>query len=236
MSTLVVIPAYNEEKNIRNVISSVHGVLPSANILVVNDGSSDRTLEEASNSSAYIVSHPYNMGYFAALLTSYKFAVENNYDYLLLIDADGQHDTNFLVTLYYEIQNGNADTVIGSRFMGDYKYDMPLVRRIGSKCFQIILYLVTGQKFTDPTSGFKALNRRTFQFLSRDEYLANYPDADVLLLSYLKGLKIKEIPVQMHPSVNGKKSMISGFKVVYYVYKFLISIIMTLIRAKRGVL
>jgi glycosyltransferase involved in cell wall biosynthesis len=226
---LVVIPAFNEEEQIATVIQQVKQQVPEAQIMVVNDGSSDRTEQKALACGAKVLSHPFNMGYGVALQTGYKYARKYGFDYVLQMDGDGQHDPQFLRTLLAEVQGGKVDVVIGSRFLGGGEYHVPLLRRMGMLLFGFIASRLSGQKITDPTSGYQALGRRGIEFYTRDAFPADYPDADVLVMLHRAGLRMREVPVAMRPNSNGR-SMHSGWKPLYYIYKMLFSISLNLLR------
>lgn len=225
---IVIIPCLNEEKNIPPVIRQVKKVLPRAKILVIDDGSTDKTAVLAQKAGAAVVSHPYNLGYGAALQTGYKYALASNFPLVCQTDGDGQHCPEFLPLLLKEIQNGRVDLALGSRFLGKYRYKMQFVRRLGIFLFSKIIFWLTHQKITDPTSGFQAMNQKVARFYASEIYPTDYPDTDILIMAYKKGFKIKEIPVKMHPKDQSK--LHSGLKPIYYAFKMLLSILMTILR------
>ena len=226
---LIVIPAYNEEKTIGSVIKGISNVAQTADIAVINDGSSDRTETVARDAGAFVINLPFNLGYGAALQSGFKYAVRHGYRYAIQMDGDGQHNPSSLISLVNEIEKNNADVVIGSRFLGDNNYNAPALRKIGMKIFSIITNFITGQKFTDPTSGYRAINSDILKFYSNDIYPVDYPDADVIIMLHQAGFRIMEIPVDMNPSLTGK-SMHSGLKPIYYLFKMMLSIFVTLLR------
>ena len=226
---LVVIPALNEEERIATVVQQVMEQVPEAQIVVVNDGSSDRTAQEALAYGAKVLSHPFNMGYGVALQTGYKYALKNDFDFLLQMDGDGQHDPRYLRALLKEVEVGEVDVAIGSRFLGVGEYHVPWLRRIGMLLFGFVASRLNGQRITDPTSGYQALGRRAIEFYTHDSFPGDYPDADVLVMLHRAGLLMREMPVRMRPNSNGH-SMHSGLKPLYYTYKMLISIILNLFR------
>jgi glycosyltransferase involved in cell wall biosynthesis len=227
--TLVVIPALNEAEQIAHVVQEVRKEVPEAQVLVVNDGSSDQTEKIALRAGAKVLSHPFNMGYGVALQTGYKYARQYGFDYVLQMDGDGQHDPRYLQGLLKEVQEGGVDVAIGSRFLGEGEYQVPLLRRVGMRLFGFIASRLSGQKITDPTSGYQALNQRAIEFCTRDAFPGDYPDADVLVMLHRAGLRFREVPVGMHPNLNGR-SMHSGLKPLYYIYKMLLSIMLNLMR------
>ncbi len=228
---LIVIPALNEAGPIASVIQQVREEIPGAQVLVVNDGSTDETEQKAKAAGAKVLSHPFNMGYGVALQTGYKYALKYGYEYVLQMDGDGQHDPRYLPVLLKGVQDRNVDVAIGSRFMGEGGYKVPPIRRVGMRLFGFIAGRLSGQRITDPTSGYQALSRRAIEFCTRDAFPGDYPDADVLVMLHRAGLRFREVPVGMHPSLNGQ-SMHSGLKPLYYIYKMFLSIMLSLMRKK----
>jgi len=234
---IVIMPAYNEEANVARVIRAVHERLPSADVVVINDGSSDRTVQAAAQAGARVISHPYNMGYGAALQTGYKYARENGYRLLAQIDADGQHDPVYILEMLNLIRQGQADVVIGSRFLLDNGYRAPFARRVGMLLFGTIASWATGQKVTDPTSGYQALNRKAFCYCSGDVYPADFADADVLIMLHRAGLRIREVAVKMYPSVNKTSrylNMYSFLTPAYYIFKMSLAVFVSVLRERGG--
>lgn len=227
---IVVIPAFNEEKQIAYVVQQVKREIPEAQILVINDGSSDATDKKAREAGARVLSHPFNLGYGVALQTGYKFAIKYGFNYVLQIDGDGQHDPRYLKNLLEELRKGDVEIVIGSRFLGEGSYQAPFLRRIGMRLFAFIAGRISGQKITDPTSGYQALSRKAVEFYSRDFFPGDYPDADVLIMLRRAGLRFREIPVKMYRNPNGS-SMHHGLKPIYYTYKMCLCIMLNLIRS-----
>ncbi len=211
--TLILIPAYNEEMNIATVLNNIRRECGKVDILVINDGSHDKTAEVAKKAGAIVVSHIYNMGYGVSLQTGYKYAVDHNYEFIIQMDADGQHDVCNIGEIYKELSNPNKhyDIVIGSRFLADdNKMKVGLAKRIAIGFFNMAIKLVTRKHFTDPTSGLQGLNRRAFTAYSLyDNFDTNYPDANIVTKMLLNGYKFKEVPAVMHSRTCGT-SMHSG--------------------------
>ena len=224
----IIIPAYNEAGRVGATIAGIRKGT-SADIVVVSDGSKDNTAQEARAAGATVIELPFNLGYGAALQTGYRFALGGGYDYAVQMDADGQHDAAYISVLLKEVVAGTADVVIGSRFLGHNDYRPTTIKKIGMAFFRGVASFLTGQRITDPTSGFQALNRTVMQFYASDEYPADFPDADVLVMLHRKGMSFREIPVRMHPS-SKKKSMHSGLVPIYYFFKMILSIFLTLLR------
>jgi glycosyltransferase involved in cell wall biosynthesis len=228
--TIIIIPAYNEEKRIAAVVNAVCASMPEAQVVVINDCSQDDTVDVARQAGAIVVSHPFNMGYGAAIQTGYKYARDKGFDYLVQLDADGQHDPTCIPHLLKPVVEGKTDIAIGSRFLGN-SYRPPLARRLGMALFRRIVSLVTGMPVTDTTSGFQAFNRDVIRFFAMDIFPVDYPDADMLIMLHRAGFRMSEVPVRMFENSEGK-SMHSGLKPLYYMFKMLLSICVTLMREK----
>jgi len=229
--TLLIIPAYNESKMIGKIIIEIKNQLPDLDILVVNDGSIDATDIIAKKHGANVISLPFNMGYGAALQTGYQYAQNKNYQYILQMDADGQHEPKHLNNLLRTIKEDRVDIVIGSRFLNECNYQASCVRHLGMIIFSKITSLIIKQRITDPTSGFQALNHRVLKFFTSEFYPSDYPDADVIVLLHSIGFRVKEIPVIMYSALN-KGKIHNGLKPLYYVFKMFLSIIMIFLREK----
>ncbi len=220
----VLVPAYNEAKSIERVVKTIRETNPQADVIVINDGSSDGTQALAKGAGATVLSLAVNLGYGAALQTGYKYALRQGYDYTVQIDGDGQHDPRFVNELIATLKSG-SDVVIGSRFLGNLgNYDNPTIRELGMMFFRSLIYFFIRKRITDPTSGFQAMSRPVFElFATSKQYPSDFPDADIIILLHYAGFKVSEIPVVMYNSETGK-SMHSGFKPLYYIIKMLLSI------------
>jgi len=227
---LILIPAFNEGRRIAKTVKEIRGVVPNAVILVVDDGSFDRTGGEARRAGAIVLRHHFNLGYGSALQTGYRYALEKGFHILVQMDGDGQHDPEGIPSLLRAVRKGKVDVAIGSRFLGTCLYHIPAVRRIGMLIFAWIATLLSGQKVTDPTSGFQALSRRALKLFASRHFPVDYPDADVIVMLKKAGLSFSEIPVIMRPAPSGK-SMHSGIlKPLYYIFKMSLSLFVTLLR------
>lgn len=222
---LVIIPAFNEEKNIEAVIRKIKAEPSPKDILVIDDCSSDQTAVLAKRAGARVVSHVFNLGYGAAVETGFKYALANGYSFVAQMDGDGQHEPRCLSDLFRTVRSGEADVVIGSRFLENSgRYRPGLARKIGMRFFRALIRFFIRKTITDPTSGFQALNRNAIRFLVVNNlYPPDYPDADIVLLLNNIGFRVTEIPVVMYENTTGQ-SIHSGFKPVYYMIKMLLSI------------
>jgi len=228
--TLVLIPAYNEGTRIGQVVRQVREIVPEYDVLVVNDGSRDNTALVASAAGAEVVSHPFNLGYGVAIQTGYKYALAQAYEYLVQMDGDGQHDPAFIMKLLAPVTAGETDIAIGSRFLAVDSYEPSGVRRIGMGFFRRLVSWLIDQRITDSTSGYQAINRRVIHFFTTEIFPCDYPDADMLITLHRSGFRIREVPARMYANAAGK-SMHSGWKPLYYMFKMLLSIFVTLLRA-----
>jgi len=230
MKVLVILPAFNEEKSVGLVVKKIIEMTPY-DVLVVNDCSEDGTAEAAKMEGAIVLSHPVNMGYGVSIQTGYKYALKNSYDYLVQMDSDGQHETKSIFTLLGTVESGECDLAIGSRFLGGGDYSMEPLRKIGQCLFGGIASKISKKEFSDPTSGFQAMNRKVIKFFSSDIFPCDYPDADVIIMAHFAGVRIEEVPVVMYRNKTGK-SIHSGMKPVYYVFKMFLAIFIILLKDK----
>ena len=224
----IIIPAFNESVRITATISDIRKCT-DADIVVVSDGSTDSTAAEAKTAGASVIILPFNLGYGAALQTGFKYALRKGYQFVVHMDADGQHNPAYILPLLKVVQSGAVDVAIGSRFLGEGDYKARTLKKIGMVFFRAITSVITGQTTTDPTSGFQAMNRNAMKFCASDAYPVDFPDADVLIMLHRQGFRYKEVPVQMNQSPE-KKSMHSGFVPLYYLFKMMLSIFVTLLR------
>jgi len=221
---LVVIPAYNEEASIGSVIDEVRENLPEAEIAVVNDGSLDATSSMARSKGATVLELPYNLGIGGAVQTGCRYAVQEGYEFVVRLDGDGQHSPGEIAKILRPLLEGEADIVIGSRFLSQEGYKSTLVRRVGIKFFSLLIFLICRGKIKDPTSGFNGMNRKGIAFIS-SKYSSDYPEVEALIVARRRGLRIKEVPVLMNKREQGKSS-INYVEAFYYMIKVSISTLM----------
>jgi len=226
---IAVIPCYNEELNVAALIDEIRRSQPSLDLLFIDDGSTDRSAEIARSKGARVLSHPFNMGYGVALQTGYEFALGRGYEMVIQLDGDGQHDPSFIEALRAPVDRGEVELTVGSRFLEGHGYVPPFVRRAGMVIFGGIASIITKRRVTDPTSGFQCLSRPAFRYFTGEHFPFDYPDADVLILLHRARFRACEVPVNMRDNPQGR-SMHSGLRPIYYVFKMFLSIIMTLLR------
>lgn len=227
---LVIVPAYNEEKNIGRVIEDLKSVALDLDILIVNDGSPDNTSAVArSTGKAMVVDLPKNLGIGGAVQTGFKYASRNGYRIAIQFDGDGQHIAGEIHKLLGALENRGANMAIGSRFLQKHEgFRSTFVRRIGIRLFMVINSLLIGQRITDNTSGFRAYDRKTIDFLAR-YYPVDYPEPEAVILLGRNGFRIEEEFTRMQERQEGGSS-ISGIKGVYYMVKVMLAVFMTSLR------
>lgn len=213
---LIIIPAYNEEDAILPTLRKLTQQ-NKFDYIVINDGSSDNTQKILEENHFHHISLPVNLGIGGAMQTGYKFAFRNNYDYAIQLDADGQHDPADLEKLVNEIKIANVDMVIGSRFVEKTNYKGAVSRRIGIYYFYFMLRMMTNLKITDPTSGYRIVNKKVIEEFARS-YPVDYPEVEVIVRLAKKKYRIKEIKVEMNQRQGGKSS-ITPLKSIYYMIK-----------------
>lgn len=210
---LIIIPAYNEAKSIGKVLDNLKGY----DVLVVNDASTDNTREIAESKGFKCISHKENRGYCGALVTGYQYALEHDYDYVIQMDADGQHDTCNIEPLMNEIAKDEYDIILGSRFLKDSNcYKTGFLHRLGYKYFSLLVKMLTGTTIKDASTGLQALNKKAYSYCIQ-HFETKYPDANYVIHMLLHGFKIKEVPATMHERISGT-SMHSGIPVKYVWY------------------
>jgi hypothetical protein len=219
---LVIIPAFNEEGSVGKVVEEVHTHLFQADVLVVNDGSTDLTSEIAKSKGAIVLNLPFNLGIGGAMQAGYQYAYEKGYDIAIQVDGDGQHDPKEIVKLLKGLKEKKMDIAIGSRFIVDSGYKSSLMRRVGISIFSKVISTIVRQKITDPTSGFRAASRRAIQIFA-SEYPQDYPEPEALVLLHQCRLKIGEVSVAMSERYSGESS-ITKIRSIYYMVKVLLAI------------
>jgi glycosyltransferase involved in cell wall biosynthesis len=229
MKPLVLVPAFNEAARVARVVAGVRAAVPDATVLVVDDGSTDDTGLAAQAAGARVVRLPFNLGAGVAAQTGYKLAVREGYDCVVQLDADGQHEPADIPALLDVIARHQADVAIGSRFLGSVPYRPGVLRRTGMGLFRWLAWLLTGVRFSDVTSGFRAFGGDVVRYVATEWYPTDYADADVLITLRRAGFRLQEVPVRMYPRTGGR-SMHSWLRPIYYVFKMLLSVALAPLR------
>lgn len=225
MKILVIIPAYNEEKNIKKVVSDLQENYKQYDYLVVNDCSNDNTEKILFEQKTEYVNLPVNLGIGGAVQTGYRYALANNYDIAVQMDGDGQHNSQYIEDIIMPIIDGEADAVIGSRFIEKKGFQSSFLRRLGINFLGNLIFLLCGTRIMDATSGFRAVNRKGIELFAK-EYAQDYPEPEAILALSIRKLKIKEVPVIMNEREGGTSS-INGMKSIYYMVKVSVALLVT---------
>lgn len=220
---LIIIPAYNEAENIEHVVKHMMEEAPQYDYLVINDGSSDNTLEICREANFHYLDLPINMGIGGAVQAGYVYARKNHYDIAVQMDGDGQHDITYLEQMLQPIMEKKADVVIGSRFLEKEGFQSSASRRMGINILSGLIRLTTGQRIMDVTSGYRAVNRRFIDIYSQD-YPTDYPEPEAIVAAIMHRGRVKEVPVQMKAREGGTSS-ITFKRSVYYMIKVTLAIL-----------
>ncbi len=234
MKILVIIPAYNESAVIAKTVREVREKAPMADILAVNDGSSDNTLEILRREGVDHLNLRCNLGIGGAVQSGYVYALENGYDYAVQIDGDGQHDPAYIMPIIEQMKKDGANVGIGSRFIDGKGFQSSGLRRFGIRFLSRLIRLACGVRVLDVTSGLRVADRSCIELYARD-YSDDYPEPEAIVAATAHGAKIVEYPVIMRSRSTGTSS-ISAVKSVYYMIKVSLAIIMykTILRKRFG--
>ena len=229
---LVIVPAFNEQDSVGGVIEEIRRFDPKLEVIVIDDGSSDRTAEVAREHGAHVASLPFNLGIGAAVQTGFRYALANDFDLAVQVDADGQHDPFELPKLFAPLEAGEADLVIGSRFAGERAFRSSFVRRLGIRLFALTVSAMARRRLTDTTSGFRAVSRRGIALFAAD-YPHDYPEVEATVMVVKHRLRLKEVPVRMRARAGGRSS-ITALRSVYYIFKVLLALFVELFRSRKA--
>lgn len=238
MKTLLIIPAYNEEENILRTCKNIeeYNKLNNQNIdyIVINDGSNDNTLKILQENGLNHINLIKNLGIGGAVQTGYKYAYEKKYDIAIQFDGDGQHDINYVPKICSPIIEGQADMIIGTRYLdkSSSNFQSTFMRRLGSNIISIFIKIFCGKKITDPTSGFRAVNKKVIEKFAKD-YPTEYPEPESTVQLLVNKYRVDEVPVSMNEREGGVSSIRLG-KTVDYMIKVLLAIVVDSISFRRG--
>lgn len=224
MKTLVIIPAYNEQENILNTIRDIGENCPGVDYVVINDCSRDNTEQILRENGVCHISLPCNLGIGGGVQTGYRYARDKGYDIAIQFDGDGQHEAKYLPDLMAPIEGGQADIVIGSRYIRKTGFQSTGLRRAGISFLSHLIRLLCKVKVLDVTSGMRAVNRRFIEEYAR-EYAQDYPEPEAIVLAAMKGAQIAEVPVEMRERQAGSSS-INPLRSVYYMIKVSLALIL----------
>ena len=227
MKCLAIVPAFNEEGSVAGVVRELlaRGDL---DVLVVDDGSTDRTGAEARAAGARVLPLPYNLGIGGAVQAGFRFARRHDYDVAIQVDGDGQHLPSEIDRLLDPLRDGSADVALGSRYVEDTQYRSSIPRRLGMILFSSFVSRITGRRFWDTTSGFRASSRPVIAYLA-EHYPSDYPEVEALVLLSRAGFRIREIACRFRDRQGGRSS-ITPLRSVYYMVKVTLAILLGLAR------
>ena len=225
---VAIVPALNEEASVARVIDEIRAFDPGFEVVVVDDGSADRTAEVARAAGAQVIRLPFNLGIGGAVQTGFRYAFENGFDLAVRLDGDGQHDPQQLGAILEPVLAGEADIAVGSRFTGAPGYRSSRSRRIGIRVLAWTVSALVRQRVTDTTSGFQALNKLGIRLFAAD-YPHDYPEVEATLMVHRHKLRLTEVPVRMRERSAGRSS-IGALAAVYYMVKVLLALFVGLFR------
>ncbi|EPA2134168.1 TPA: glycosyltransferase family 2 protein [Streptococcus pyogenes] len=231
MKKLIIIPAYNESRNIVNTIRTIESDAPDFDYIIIDDCSTDNTLAICQKQGFNVISLPINLGIGGAVQTGYRYAQRCGYDVAVQVDGDGQHNPCYLEKMVEVLVQSSVNMVIGSRFITKEGFQSSFARRIGIKYFTWLIALLTGKKITDATSGLRLIDRSLIERFA-NHYPDDYPEPETVVDVLVSHFKVKEIPVVMNERQGGVSS-ISLTKSVYYMIKVTLAILVVRLKGNR---
>jgi glycosyltransferase involved in cell wall biosynthesis len=226
---VAVVPAWNESGAIGGVVDEIKAVDPSIDVVVVDDASTDDTARVAEQRGAVVLRLPFNVGIGGAVQTGFRYALDEGYVLAVRLDGDGQHDASEIPKILAPVESGDADLVIGSRFVDDSgSYRPPLARRLGIRVFARLVSLLGGQRVTDTTSGFVALSRTGIELFAQ-EFPHDYPEVEATLVALRSGLRVAQVQVDMRERTTGSSS-ITFVRSLYYIVKVMLALLVASLR------
>lgn len=225
---LVIVPAFNEEESIERVLDRIQQLSMTLDVLVVNDGSQDRTVEIANRKNVLSVTLPYNLGIGAAMQTGYLYALDHGFDYAIQLDADGQHPVEAIPEMIQAVLQDKVNMVIGSRFLKKTDYQSSFWRSFGIRIFRWLTRLISSKVITDPTSGFRIIDKALIAEFA-NYYPEDYPEVEAIILAGKKGYQIEEVSVNMQERQGGYSS-IRLFHAIYYMVKVILAMIIDIFK------
>ena len=223
MKTLVIIPCYNEQDSIVKVVDNLKKNAPDVDYLIVNDCSTDGTEKILKENGYNYINNPINLGIGGGVQAGYKYAMQYGYDIAVQMDGDGQHDPKYLSAVIEPVAQGKYDMAIGSRFIEKEGFQTSFMRRIGINIISAFIFVLTGKRVKDTTSGFRACNKKLIDFFAAN-YADDYPEPEAIMACLACGYSVGEVAVVMEERQGGVSS-ISSFKSAYYMIKVCLALI-----------
>ena len=227
-SLLILVPAFNEEAAVGQVVREVHQAVPEVPVLVVDDCSIDSTAAVAREAGAEVISLPHHLGLGGAVQAGYKLAFELGFQYVIRIDGDGQHDPRYIPAIFEALRTSACQMVIGSRFVEGNSNQTSLARSLGIRFFCLILRPILGKPVHDPTSGFVGVNRAALQVFSKS-FPLEYPEIEALVVLQRRAFQFLEVPCRMRRRMGGKSS-ITALKSIYYPVHVLLGVFVNVLK------
>jgi glycosyltransferase involved in cell wall biosynthesis len=228
---LVIIPAFNEEGAVGRVVREVRAAVPGVPVVVIDDCSADGTIAAARDAGARVLSLPHHLGLGGCVQAGYKLAYELNYDYVIRVDGDGQHDPGDIPRVFQALRETGCEMVIGSRFIEQNGSRATPVRSLGIRFFRMVLRPVLGRPVHDPTSGFVGVNRKALQVFSKS-FPLEYPEIEALVVLQRKAFRFAEVPCHMRPRTTGRSS-ITAVRSIYYIAHVLLGVFVNILKYER---
>jgi glycosyltransferase involved in cell wall biosynthesis len=228
LRSIAIVPARNEEASLGLLLAEIRAAEPDLGIVVINDASTDSTPRVAEAAGVPVVNLPFNVGIGGTVQTGYQYALDHGFELAIQVDGDGQHDPREIGQVLKPILEGRADLVVGTRFVKGGGYRGTRLRRVGIRIFAAIVSLLVGQRVSDTTSGFRAVNRKALRLFAA-EYPHDYPEVESIVLLSRHGLRMVEVPVQMRVRETGHSS-ITALRAAYYMIKVLLALFIGLFR------
>ena len=225
---LIIIPAFNEEAAISSVVSDVRKVMVNAPILVIDDASTDATCARAASAGADVLRLPHHLGLGGCVQAGYKLAFELDYDFVIRVDGDGQHDPRDIPRILETLQKTGYQMVIGSRFDDGATAHTSFARAMGIRLFRFVLRPILGKPVRDPTSGFVGVNREALSVFTKS-FPLEYPEIETLVVLQRRRFQFQEIPVKMRPRQGGRSS-ITAAKSLYYLVHVLLGVFVNVLK------
>ncbi len=223
MRTLVLIPCYNEEESIADVIQRLRAVQPDMDYLVINDCSTDQSRAVLRGGGYNYLDLPINLGIGGGVQCGYRYARDNDYDVTIQMDGDGQHDPAYLEDVIAPVRDGRLDLCIGSRFITKEGFQTSFMRRLGINFLSLLIRILTGVKVLDVTSGFRACGKEMTAFFA-DHYAQDYPEPEAIVMALMHGFRVGEAPVVMEERQGGVSS-INPLRSIYYMVKVSVALV-----------
>jgi glycosyltransferase involved in cell wall biosynthesis len=230
-SLLIVVPAFNEAATVGQVVRGVREHMPGVPVLVLDDHSTDATVQVAEEAGARVLKLPHHLGLGGSVQAGYRLAFELGYDYVIRLDADGQHDPRDIPRLFERLRESGAQMVIGSRFVEANGSRASAVRSLGIAFFRLVLRPILGRDVHDPTSGFVGVNRLALQVFSHS-FPLEYPEIEALVVLQRRRFRFEEVPCRMLPRQGGRSS-ITAAKSVYYIVHVLLGVFVNILKYER---